>query len=78
MESAPAAADTTRSVRVGHGDTLWAIAARHLGPSATASAIAREWPRWYAANRAVIGADPDLIVAGQVLTPPSASQGATP
>ena len=46
-------------------------------PMPLAAAIAREWPRWYAANRAVIGADPDLIVIGQVLTPPS-PQEATP
>ncbi len=80
MEAASAAtADAaTGAVRVGRGDTLWGIAARHLGPGATTSAIAREWPRWYAANRGVIGADPDLIVVGQVLTPPSAIPSAIP
>jgi LysM repeat protein len=58
-------------VVVRRGDTLWAIAERHLGPAADPAEIAREWPRWYAANRAVIGADPDLLQPGQRLTPPT-------
>lgn len=57
-------------VVVRRGDTLWAIAARHLGAGASAGQIAREWPRWYAANRAVIGPDPDLLRPGQHLRPP--------
>lgn len=52
------------------GDTLWDLAARHLGPGATPAQIAAEWPRWYAANRASIGPDPDLIHPGQRLVPP--------
>jgi len=56
---------------VARGDSLWAIAARHLGPHATRRQVAHEWPRWYAANRKVIGADPNLIRAGQVLTAPT-------
>lgn len=69
------------TVRVRRGDTLWTIAARHLGTYATPAAIAKEWPRWYAANRRLVGADPDLILPGQVLTAPtptdpSAQQGA--
>lgn len=60
-----------RSVVVTRGDTLWAIAARHLGPQATDQDVAAHWPRWYAANRAVIGDDPDLILPGQVLTAPT-------
>jgi hypothetical protein len=59
-----------RTVTVTSGDSLWAIAARHLGPRATAQQIAREWPRWYAANRDVIGGNPDVIHVGQVLTVP--------
>jgi nucleoid-associated protein YgaU len=51
---------------------MWAIAARHIGPQASPLQVAREWPRWYAANRTVIGSNPNLIRAGQVLTvPPS-------
>jgi hypothetical protein len=55
---------------VRRGDALWDVAARHLGPHASHGEIAREWPRWYAANRAVIGSDPNLIRPGEVLTPP--------
>jgi nucleoid-associated protein YgaU len=53
------------------GDSLWAIAARHLGHHATPLQVAREWPRWYAANRTVIGPNPNLIRVGQVLTVPT-------
>lgn len=52
------------------GDTLWDIAARHLGAGATVEQIAAEWPRWYAANQGVIGPDPDLILPGTRLAPP--------
>lgn len=54
------------------GDSLWSIAAAELGPDATDTRIAARWPRWYAANRHSIGADPDLIHPGQRLrTPPA-------
>jgi len=56
---------------VRRGDALWNIAARHLGPHASAAEIARAWPRWYAANRAVIGIDPGVILPGQVLYAPT-------
>jgi hypothetical protein len=56
---------------VRRGDTLWDIAARHLGAHATNADIARAWPRWYAANRAAIGANPQLIHPGLVLRAPS-------
>jgi hypothetical protein len=55
---------------VRRGDALWDIAARHLSPGASAVDIAREWPRWYAANRTVIGANPNLLRPGELLTPP--------
>ena len=55
---------------VRRGDSLWTIAARHLGPEATAVEVAHEWPRWYAANRHLIGDDPGLILPGQVLVAP--------
>lgn len=51
-ESAPAGSYTVRS-----GDTLSAIAASH----------GTAWEALYAANKAVIGADPDLILPGQQL-----------
>ena len=64
------------------GDTLWAIAARHLGPAATVQDVAEEWPRWYTTNRGTIGPDPDLILPGQELripgpgtAPPAAANG---
>ncbi|UNX55829.1 LysM peptidoglycan-binding domain-containing protein [Georgenia sp. TF02-10] len=56
------------------GDSLWRIAAAHLPPGADDAAIAAEWPRWYAANRAVIGPDPDLIHPGQQLQAPPAQE----
>jgi nucleoid-associated protein YgaU len=57
-------------VVVHRGDTLWGIVARHLGPPATDAEVAHAWPRWYAANRQVIGDDPDLVKPGQVLHAP--------
>ncbi|MEO8557284.1 MAG: LysM peptidoglycan-binding domain-containing protein [Actinomycetota bacterium] len=57
---------------VQRGDTLWSIAARHLGPAATTPEISAAWHRWFATNRQVIGDDPDVITPGQVLTPPAA------
>ena len=57
-------------VVVHRGDSLWTIARRHLGPGATDVEVAAAWPHWYAANRAVIGPDPDVLLPGQVLRPP--------
>jgi LysM repeat protein len=56
------------------GDSLWKIAARHLGPNATAPATAIAWQQWYVANRDVVGDDPDRIFPGQRLRPPQPSQ----
>jgi len=60
---------------VHRGDTLWSIAARHLDPTATAADIDAECHRWFAANRDVIGEDPDLILPGQLLSPPPSPKG---
>ena len=57
------------------GDTLWSIAAAELGPDATPQDIASRWPAWYAANRQLIGPDPDLIRPGQVLRIPPPATG---
>jgi nucleoid-associated protein YgaU len=59
----PLVADTLhqREVVVRPGDTLWAIAGGRP----------EQVRRWYRTNRAVIGADPDLILPGQRLTAPS-------
>jgi nucleoid-associated protein YgaU len=57
-------------VDVQPGDTLWSIAARQLGPGATGGEITAAWHAWYAANRSVIGANPNLIQPGQQLVAP--------
>lgn len=62
------------SVRVRRGDSLWAIAARELGPDAPDAAVARRWPRWYATNAERIGPDPGLIHPGEVLDRPPATK----
>jgi nucleoid-associated protein YgaU len=55
---------------VRRGDCLWSIARDHLGTRASDHAVASTWPRWYAANKHVIGADPGLIRPGQRLAVP--------
>ncbi|CCQ45543.1 putative uncharacterized protein [Pseudarthrobacter siccitolerans] len=62
-----------RAVTVLAGDTLWDIAAFALGPEATDVDVALAWPRWYEANRSVIGQNPDVLLPGQILQPPSAA-----
>lgn len=69
--SAPAA---RAQVTVVPGDSLWRIAARDLGPTATTPDIAAHWPRWYDTNRATIGPDPDLILVGTRLDAPANEQ----
>lgn len=63
-------------VTVRRGDTLWDLAAAYLAPEATDAEVAAEWQRWYAANRDVIGADPDRILPGQVLRIPMPADAA--
>lgn len=55
------------------GDTLWDIAARDLGSTASDVEVALHWPRWYQANKAQIGENPDVLLPGQVLKPPAAA-----
>ncbi|MCZ9881003.1 LysM peptidoglycan-binding domain-containing protein [Arthrobacter sp. B2a2-09] len=64
------ASPNQREVVVRRGDSLWSIAARQLGPLASDVDIALHWPKWYSANRHVIGDDPGLVVPGQILRPP--------
>ena len=45
------------------GDTLWAIAQKEMGAGS-------KYPELHAANRDVIGSDPDKVQPGQVLTIP--------
>jgi nucleoid-associated protein YgaU len=66
--------DEPDPVVVHRGDSLWAIAARHLGRDASDAEIASSWPAWFEANRAVIGDDPDALRPGQVLRPPEEAQ----
>jgi hypothetical protein len=68
--AARAALNAEDRVVVRRGDSLWRIAARHLGAGASDAEVAAEWPRWWHANRREIGADPDLLVPGTRLTPP--------
>jgi len=60
-----------RQVVVLRGDSLWSIAAAHLPSDATSADVAAAWPRWYEANRDVVGDDPDVLLPGQVLHVPS-------
>ncbi len=60
------------------GDSLWKIARGVLtrrGVEPTGEQITRLWRAIYRENRAVIGADPDLILPGQILTIPDADRG---
>lgn len=54
-----------RTHSVVSGDSLWKIAKKYLGDG-------NRWRSIYEANREVIGANPDLIKPGQVLTIPDA------
>ena len=66
------AGDTAASKHVvAVGDTLWDIAAARLAPAERSAAnIQRYWRQIHRANRAVIGADPDLIHPGTRLAVP--------
>jgi LysM domain len=62
-----AVAPRRRTVVVRPGDSLWAIAQRDLRSGASDRAVASRWRAIYAANRARIGPDPDLLEPGQRL-----------
>jgi hypothetical protein len=51
------------------GDSLWRLAERRLPPAASDGAVTAAWHRLYAANRSVVGPDPDVLHPGQVLRP---------
>ncbi|MGH3366179.1 MAG: LysM peptidoglycan-binding domain-containing protein [Nocardioidaceae bacterium] len=53
--------ETDARLTVRPGDTLWAIATRHLHSTASGREIAAAWPVWFRVNRARLGSDPDLI-----------------
>lgn len=67
-----------RTVTVAPGDSLWALAAARLPASAGDARVDRTWRAWYAANRHTIGPDPDLLLPGQRLTPPDATERTSP
>lgn len=71
LTSGTGAHDRPPPVVVSPGDCLWSIARRSLGEAVSDSSVASEWPRWYERNREVIGDDPDLLVVGTVLLPPT-------
>lgn len=74
LAAAPRATTAVEDAVVVHrGDTLWDIAARHLPDGAGDAEIAAAWPRWYAANAAVIGTDPHHVLPGARLVPPTAA-----
>lgn len=60
--------DRTTTVRP--EDTLWTLAAEHLGSDATDWEIAREWPRWHQYNFDRIGREPGGLRPGTILRIP--------
>jgi hypothetical protein len=59
---------------VTQGETLWEIAADSLPGPASDADIDRRWRDIWAANRAVVGPDPDLIHPGTTLHLPPAKE----
>lgn len=68
----PSREESTQVV-VHRGDSLWTLISRHLHTH-DAAVIAAAVPHWYAANKAVIGSDPDLLRVGQRLHIPDPVQ----
>jgi nucleoid-associated protein YgaU len=70
----PAAAPTADTHVVVRGDCLWHIAGDRLlaehGRTPTDGEVAAATRAWWQANAEVIGPDPDLLLPGQVLSPP--------
>lgn len=67
----PPGASPRGLVLVKPGDSLWTIADDELPTTATTAEISERWRAIYAANRARIGPDPDLIHPGMsLLLPP--------
>ncbi|NYG55215.1 LysM peptidoglycan-binding domain-containing protein [Nocardioides perillae] len=53
------------------GESLWSIAAANLPPGADDAEVTAAWQAVHRANRAVVGADPDLIHPDQQLRLPT-------
>ena len=65
------------------GDCLWDIAAawldgQHPGAPVTGADVARAAHAWWQTNAAVVGPDPDLLLPGQILRPPSTTSSPSP
>lgn len=75
VPSVPVVADARRYV-VRPGDSLWQVAQR-CHPTATAGALSALWPAWYAANRELVGPDPDVLRPGQTLQVPESGCAGT-
>ncbi|MGR7026290.1 LysM peptidoglycan-binding domain-containing protein [Geodermatophilus sp. URMC 62] len=69
--TAPAAQPARHVVQV--GESLWTITAQLLGDQVSAQQVLDRWPEVYAANRDLIGPDPDLLRPGQELVLPQLS-----
>lgn len=67
----PVTRQTVRVVRVRPGDSLWALAQASLPAAATDADVDRAWRALWAANRDVVGPDPDLIRPGTLLRRPT-------
>jgi nucleoid-associated protein YgaU len=50
------------------GDTLWDLAAAASPPGASPAVVTALWQQWYASNRATIGANPSLLLPGELLS----------
>lgn len=66
------------TVTVEPGDSLWTIARRDLGGTASDGAVDAHWRALYARNSAVVGADPDLVLPGQRLRLPALNDATDP
>lgn len=75
VRGAPVPAAGADEVVVQPGDSLWRLAERDLaertGAPPSDARTAAAWPAWWAANRDVVGDDPDLVHPGTVLQPPA-------
>ncbi len=72
MDKRPVVPSGKRTHVVRPGESLWSIAEEVLQTDEPAR-IARYWPRIHRANRSVIGADPNVLLPGQVLELPGES-----
>jgi len=74
-QGARGAAAAEVSVVVEPGDSLWSISEGLLGPNASPRRVMKGAERIHALNRERIGADPNLVLVGQMLSIPRAMSG---